>query len=167
MPRLLSKDNGNAKALKSSSLNRIANKNSFIKFGRKILKKESKQLLKWPQVILKNKDPEAVHKMRVTTRKLRTVLDVYEKLCHRKIHKKVYHEIKDLADHLGAVRDSDVMLEKLRNNLRTVQEEEKSGLQWLIKHISVYHDHDELILRRSLKQLSPTQLRKQLNNCLT
>jgi len=53
-------------------------------------------------------EPEAVHKMRVATRRLRSTLKTF------KMNTRLDAELKWLADRLGAVRDGDVLTERLR-----------------------------------------------------
>src|SRR5215472_4467908 len=77
----------------------------FAEFGKKILADYTKKFLKWPEEILKHEDPEAVHKMRVASRRLRAALDAYASCCKPKRFKKVNRQVKKLADLLGAVRD--------------------------------------------------------------
>ncbi|GIJ43383.1 CHAD domain-containing protein [Virgisporangium aliadipatigenens] len=52
-------------------------------------------------------DPESVHKMRVATRRLRSTLKTF------KLKAELDAELKWLADRLGAVRDGDVLTERL------------------------------------------------------
>src|SRR6266496_3032815 len=52
----------------------------FAEFGREILPKYAKKFLKWPDDVRKQEDIEAVHKMRVASRRLRATLDAFE-LC--------------------------------------------------------------------------------------
>ena len=56
---------------------------------------------------------EAVHAMRVATRRLRSVLEFYEPCLDRDKLKPVLRQVCDLADALGQRRDPDVELEAL------------------------------------------------------
>ncbi|GGL07126.1 CYTH and CHAD domain-containing protein [Mangrovihabitans endophyticus] len=58
-------------------------------------------------------DPEAVHKMRVATRRLRSVLKTYRKSFRAEPSAHVRAELKWLAEKLGTVRDAQVMQRKL------------------------------------------------------
>ncbi len=57
--------------------------------------------------------PEAVHQMRVATRRLRSVLATYRPLFDRAVTEPLRAELKHLGGVLGGLRDSDVMQERL------------------------------------------------------
>ena len=58
-------------------------------------------------------DIERVHAMRVATRRLRAVLEIFATAFPGRRHKAVLKEVKALADALGERRDPDVQLEAL------------------------------------------------------
>ncbi|WP_199422833.1 CYTH and CHAD domain-containing protein [Actinotalea solisilvae] len=57
--------------------------------------------------------PGAVHAMRVATRRLRSALTTFERLLHRSATRPVRRELRWLARELGAVRDAEVMRDRL------------------------------------------------------
>ena len=61
--------------------------------------------------------PDAVHRMRVTTRRLRSVLAAYRRLFDRTGTEPVLAELRWLAGSLGAARDAEVMRVRLREAL--------------------------------------------------
>lgn len=61
---------------------------------------------------------EAVHDMRVATRRLRAALELFEVCFPRKPHRRALKRVKALADALGERRDRDVAIEFL-NGVRT------------------------------------------------
>jgi CHAD domain-containing protein len=64
--------------------------------------------------VLDTGDIERVHDMRVATRRLRAVLEVYAPCFDKKPHRAALREVKRLADALGARRDPDVQLAALQ-----------------------------------------------------
>src|SRR5205807_6865528 len=58
-------------------------------------------------------DPDAVHDMRVATRRIRSTLRTFRKLLDADRTEPLRAELKWLAGLLGAVRDGDVMAERL------------------------------------------------------
>jgi CHAD domain-containing protein len=62
-------------------------------------------------------DPEAVHQARVATRRLRSTLRTFSTLLDPDWTDRLRDELKWLADLLGAVRDTDVLLERFQNEL--------------------------------------------------
>ncbi len=63
--------------------------------------------------VLDTSDIERVHAMRVATRRLRAVLEIFASAFPREQHREVLREVKALADALGERRDPDVQLERL------------------------------------------------------
>jgi CHAD domain-containing protein len=60
-------------------------------------------------------DIERVHAMRVATRRLRAVLEIFQSAFPRGRHRAVLAEVKALADALGERRDPDVQLDGLQD----------------------------------------------------
>jgi CHAD domain-containing protein len=63
--------------------------------------------------VLDTTDIERVHDMRVASRRLRAVLEIYAPCFPRDRFRPLLKEVKALADALGARRDPDVLLDKL------------------------------------------------------
>ncbi|HEX8204868.1 MAG TPA: CHAD domain-containing protein [Solirubrobacteraceae bacterium] len=63
--------------------------------------------------VLDTSDIERVHDMRVATRRLRAVLEIFAACFPRKRHRAVLRDVKALADALGERRDPDVQIELL------------------------------------------------------
>jgi hypothetical protein len=89
----------------------------YVEYGRDVLSKYAKTFLKWPDVC-EQEDIEDVHKMRVASRRLRAALDAFELCVHPSSFKKINRRVKKLADRLGTVRDTDVMVGDLRSYLQ-------------------------------------------------
>lgn len=71
--------------------------------------------------------PDSVHKMRSATRRTRSVLATYRKLFNRSAVRELQAELKWLGQSLGPARDAEVMLERLRQHLLELPEEQRSG----------------------------------------
>jgi len=134
----------------------------FAQSARRMLLERTKKLLDWHDEVLKNEDVEAVHKMRVASRRLRATLDAYEPCCKPGQFKKVYRRIKKVADALGTVRDTDVMLEGLRSQLEQVSSEERTGMQWLIDRLDIYRQQRQQVLETRLSALDEDVLKQQI-----
>src|SRR4051795_7397110 len=63
--------------------------------------------------VLDTSDIERVHDMRVASRRLRAVLEIYAPCFPKAQFKPLLREVKDLADALGERRDPDVLLDRL------------------------------------------------------
>lgn len=75
---------------------------------------------------------EGVHAMRVATRRLRAVLEVYEPCFPAKQLRPLLQDVKDLADALGARRDPDVELLALEQFAASVGPSERNGVEFFI-----------------------------------
>ncbi len=142
-------------------------KKDFVQFGQDALSKSAKKFVKWRDDILKNEDVEAVHKMRVASRHLRATLDAYESCCQPKTFKKLNKRIKKLADCLGTVRDTDVMLQGFHEQLSQMSSQDQAGVQWLIDRLETYHKQQEKVLKASLQKLDEKAFRQEVKACLS
>ncbi len=123
-------------------------------------------MLEWRAAVLKDEDIENVHKMRVASRRLRAVLDAYESACDPKHFKKVYRQVKKIADMLGQVRDTDVTNAHLQQQLEQVPEDERAGVQWLIARLAEYRKKRQASLETFLRELDEDALLRQVRSCL-
>ena len=76
-------------------------------------------------------DEEALHDMRVGSRRLRAALDVFASAFHGARYRQVHQTTAQLTDELGQVRDHDVMLLGLQRYRKSVPKEERAGVDAL------------------------------------
>ncbi|MDQ3740405.1 MAG: CHAD domain-containing protein [Actinomycetota bacterium] len=86
---------------------------TFAEAALRTVRVRADELWEHSEGVLDTSDIERVHDMRVATRRLRAVLEIFAPCFPPKQHKKVLREVKALADALGARRDPDVQLEAL------------------------------------------------------
>jgi exopolyphosphatase/pppGpp-phosphohydrolase len=135
----------------------------FVQSGRRLFQERTQKMLEWPEEVLKHEDVEAVHKMRVATRRLRATLDAYQSICDPKSFKKVYRKVTQIADALGAARDTDVMLLNLHAQLEHVKNGEKAGVEWLVERLQTFREQKQLELESFLQRLDEDDLKKQID----
>ena len=138
----------------------------FAEFGRDILPEYTKKFLKWPDDVRKQEDPEAVHKMRVASRRLRAVLDAFEACADPASVKKINGRVKKLADTLGTVRDIDVMISGLSSYMQGIASEEQVGVRWLIDRLQTYHQQEEQTLDAELQNLDEDAMHQQIDTLI-
>ena len=139
----------------------------FAELGRDILPAYAKKFLKWPDDIRKQEDTEAVHIMRVASRRLRAALDAFESCIDPDVFQKINRRVKKLADSLGTVRDTDVMIAGLRAYQQSVSgEEQEAGVQWLIDRLESYHRQEKQALEAQLSTLDEDALRQQVDSSI-
>jgi CHAD domain-containing protein len=103
--------------------------------------------------VLDTSDIERVHAMRVATRRLRAVLEIFAPAFPRTRHRAVLREVKALADALGMRRDPDVHLEALAG---------AEGVDPLIELFRAEQADGNALLRAALDHAEVTDLRGQL-----
>ncbi len=138
----------------------------FAQSGRRLLRERTQKMLEWPEEVLKHEDVEAVHKMRVAIRRLRATLDAYQSICDPKIFKKIYRQVTQIADALGAARDTDVMLLNLQAQLEQVKSEDKAGMEWIVERLQTFREQKQLELESFLQRLDEDALRKEIELCI-
>jgi CHAD domain-containing protein len=82
--------------------------------------------------VLDTNDIERVHDMRVSTRRLRAALEVFEPCFPRKPHRRALRAVKELADSLGERRDRDVAIAALRGFNEKVAAADRRGIETLV-----------------------------------
>ena len=77
-------------------------------------------------------DIEQLHQMRVATRRLRTTLRTYGPVLDEAWATGLREDLRELAGVLGAVRDLDVLLERVRKDLRRIEEADAAAADRLL-----------------------------------
>lgn len=152
--------------IKNAVVQNDARYETFARSGQRMLEERMEKLLDWRDEVLKHEDIEAVHKMRVATRRLRATLDAFESCCKPQQFKKIYRQIKDMADLLGAARDTDVMLQGLHEKHEQVPVEEQPGVQWLIDRLQIYRQQKQQELEDFFATLDEDALKQQVETCI-
>ena len=81
--------------------------------------------------VLDTNDIEGVHDMRVATRRLRAVMEIFAVCFPPKQHKRALGEVKELADVLGERRDPDVMIDGLEGIAAKLTAADRTGIRHL------------------------------------
>jgi len=139
---------------------------TLIDSARQELPKRVKKFAEWREDVLKDEDIENVHKMRVASRRLRATMDAYEAVCKPKPFKKAYSSVKQAADLLGRVRDTDVMLQHLQEREQQAATQEQAGMQWLVGRLHVYRKEQVQALEGFLQNFDEDALKKQIEGSI-
>ncbi|GAC1429502.1 MAG: hypothetical protein NVS4B1_21190 [Ktedonobacteraceae bacterium] len=140
---------------------------TFAHSGRRLLLDRTEKLMEWRDDVLKHDDSEAVHKMRVASRRLRATLDAYEAICAPQPFKEVYKLTKKIADMLGKARDTDVMLQNLQVQMQHASAEEQIGIQWLIERLHGYREKHQRTLETFFKKFDEHTFKQKIDACLS
>jgi CHAD domain-containing protein len=117
----------------------------------KILWTRFEDMWEYRDAVVKEFDADAVHDMRVASRRLRTAMQTFRPCFHRKSYKDHYQRITGLADALGRVRDRDVQLEELRADLEQLPDDQRSGVAGLVETLRAERKEARADLRSLLK----------------
>jgi hypothetical protein len=112
--------------------------------------------------VLDMRDIERVHAMRVATRRLRAVLEIYEPCFPREELGPVLREVKTLADALGERRDPDVELLALEQFAASVGPDERAGVEVFIERTRAQQLAANAALAAALEEAERSGLRTRL-----
>jgi CHAD domain-containing protein len=87
-------------------------------------------------VAIEGVDPEGVHDARVASRRLRAAMDVAASAFPSEWYRPLHRVAKQITSELGEVRDRDVMLEYLEQELHDAPENERPGIERLISRLT-------------------------------
>ena len=96
-------------------------------------------------------DPEGVHQARVATRRLRSDLRTFRSLLDEQWGAALSDELRWLGDIFGAVRDADVLLERLDAKLLELPEVDRGPAKRLLDHLRTDHGRGRDQMLRALR----------------
>ena len=112
--------------------------------------------------VLDTEDVERVHAMRVATRRLRAVLEIYRACFEVGEYRPVLRDVKALADALGARRDPDVQLEALAALAATLPRTDLAGIDLLADELREEQLQGNELLAVALAESERSNLRGRL-----
>ncbi len=111
-------------------------------------------------------DIEALHDMRVASRRLRAALSVFAAAFPPKLFTAIEKEVAKTTDALGAVRDGDVQIEFMQAVVDAASESEKVGLQAFTEHLKHERDKERVHLVKELNRLEKSSFQKDFGKLL-
>ena len=112
--------------------------------------------------VLDTSEIERVHDMRVATRRLRAVLEVFAAAFEPRAHKAVLRDVKALADALGERRDPDVHLAQLEEFAAAVKEADRPGIEVFAERVRAEQGAGNEALAALLAEIQERDLRGRL-----
>lgn len=132
---------------KEDEIEGLAPDQPFAEAGRTIIRHRFAAMWKHRDGTLDG-DEDALHDMRVGSRRLRAALDVFAVAFPGGEYARLRHLTARLTDELGAVRDHDVMLLSLRNYRERAAPDEYAG----IDDLAALLDAERTLARRALRR---------------
>jgi CHAD domain-containing protein len=107
----------------------------FRRAGARIVRVRARELFDHAEGVLDTSDIERVHDMRVASRRLRAVLEIFAPCFPQSEFKGVLRDVKQLADALGERRDPDVHIDALEAFSKALAAANKPGVARLIEDL--------------------------------
>jgi CHAD domain-containing protein len=111
-------------------------------------------------------DVDALHDMRVASRRLRAAMSVFESAFPPKLFRPLEREAARVTDALGEVRDADVQIEYLTKVRDRAAEAEKVGVDALIEHLTAERERHRKELVKEVEKLARSSFRKDFEHML-
>ena len=100
--------------------------------------------------------------MRVATRRLRAVMEIFAPCFPKDAHRGVLREVKQLADALGARRDPDVAIVALEGVANALTREDAFGIEHVIGELRAQQQSANEALALALAEVERDDLRSRL-----
>lgn len=139
---------------------------AFKEAARKILQAQFRKMMDNAPGTRQGDDIEALHDMRVASRRLRAALSIFAKVFPGDEFRRLDRQIGDITDALGAVRDLDVQLDYLRNYRNTLPTNEAYGIQRLVERRSDLRDKERKALVKALDKLEKDRFERRFRKAL-
>lgn len=114
--------------------------------------------------VLDTSDIERVHDMRVASRRLRAVLEIFEPCFPHADFKTVLRDVKALADALGERRDPDVHIEDMEELEKDFQVAYRPGLEALVARLRERQAAGNDALATALEHVAVGRLHERLHS---
>ena len=134
----------------------------FREAGARAVEVRSGEFFSFQRGVLDTADIERVHAMRVASRRLRAVLEVFAPCFPRRAHAQALKEVKALADVLGERRDPDVAIEGLARIAAGLTAADRPGIRGLIAEFEEGQRTGNERLARALEEIQERGLRARL-----
>ena len=120
---------------KASAIPGLLPETAFREAAARAIETRTGEVFAFQEGVLDMSDIERVLDMRVATRRLRAVMEIFAPCFPKKRHREALREVKGLADALGERRDPDVMIGRLREVAGELTNEDRPGIESLIAEL--------------------------------
>ena len=135
---------------------------SFRVAAAKVVSVRGDELFEQSVNVLDTSEIERVHDMRVATRRLRAVLEIFAPCFERTLLRGVLGDVRSLADALGERRDPDVHIDMLQHFASAVAEADRPGVESLVARLRDDQTAGNATLSHALEEIDRSDLRGRL-----
>jgi CHAD domain-containing protein len=129
----------------------------------RIVRVRAEELFAQAEGVLDTSDIERVHDMRVASRRLRAVLEVFAPCFPTGPYRGALRDVKRIADALGERRDPDVHVAAMEKLAETLPPELRAGVDLLADRQRARQEAGNEILAPALEDMERTELRARLH----
>lgn len=147
---------------KARAIAGVAPESGFREAAADAVEVRTDELFSFSEGVLDTSDIERVHDMRVASRRLRAVLEVFGPAFPRKKFQRALREVKALADDLGERRDPDVAIEALARVAAGLSAADRPGIESLAAELGERQSGANEVLARRLEHIEEIDLRGRL-----
>jgi len=148
---------------KASDIPRLTASTPFAEAAARTVEVRAAELFEQSADVLDTEDIERVHDMRVATRRLRAVLELYAPCFPRGELQVALSDVKALADALGERRDPDVQLAALQDLSEHVVQADHAGLEAFADRLRAEQQEANATLAAALARATDDDLRGRLD----
>lgn len=135
---------------------------SFREAAASAVEVRTEELFSFSGGVLDTDDIEGVHDMRVASRRLRAVLEVFAPCFPKAEHKEALRDVKALADDLGERRDPDVAIADLRRIAEGLTAADRPGIRSLVQELAGRQSAANERVAARLERVERSELRARL-----
>ena len=141
----------------------VAPSEPFRQAAARIVRVRADELFEHGDGVLDTRDIERVHDMRVASRRLRAVLEIFAPCFPRSEFKGVLRDVKQLADALGERRDPDVHIDALQAFSKALAAANKPGVARLVEDLRARQTRGNEVLAAALERARERGLHERLH----
>ena len=128
----------------------------------RVVRVRARELFDSAEGVLDTRDIERVHDMRVASRRLRAVLEIFAPCFPQAEFKGVLRDVKQLADALGERRDPDVHIDALQAFSRSLVPAARPGVARLVLDLRARQARGNEVLAAELERAAERGLHERL-----
>ena len=138
---------------------------SYCRFGAEAILKLLKAIDAQIEGVEKNEDIEYVHKMRVSSRRIRAAMPLFKECFPKKRFKRWLGEIKKVTKFLGEARDLDVQIFVIKTYIEKLEPlEPKEGMEILLKQLVNQRANIQSNVNLGIKELKASRVLQQISD---
>jgi CHAD domain-containing protein len=127
---------------------------------RRILLGWMQEMLSYESETIKGTDPEALHDMRVSARRVRAILKLHREFFPKKSLRRQVQEIEKLINAFGPIREIDVFQEELKELVKELPTNDRVALQWLLAQQQTIREAHRRIMKAEIRKLISTGFKR-------